>query len=247
LTEEMIDKNKDKLWVLVNYAMASKEVLSHLVTKKCKYVIIECDYKFCKFRSEHHHLFLTGTPCDCHLVKTEGLWTEAFFKRAYKVFFMSETQMNRYKSLFPKMNDLQSLHVQKSSWSKEDIEHLISLSYERDSFNNEKWGILLAPSWIKNQAGTEQYCKQNNLPYEILPKLPYKEFLKAMSKYKGLAFHPSGFDTCPRLVIEAKLIGLELDINDNVQIKNESWFKDSTKEELAELLMQLPSKFWKTL
>lgn len=247
VTEEMIYNNKDKLWILVNYCNVPKDVLSHFVLNKCTYVIIECDYKMCKYRSEHHHLHITGKPCDCSESKEYGLWTEAFFKRSKKVFFMSESQMNRYKTHFPKMQAWTNMCVQKSTWNKNDLEYLSSLAESRKEEHNGKWAILQGVSWIKNQIGSEQYCKQNNMPYDVIPKMEYKAFLKELSKYKGLVFHPTGYDTCPRIVIESKLIGLELDLNDNVEMRYEEWFAKRNREELLSDLSELPEVFWKVL
>jgi hypothetical protein len=53
-----------------------------------------------------------------------------------------------------------------------------------------------------------------------------------------------GFDTAPRLTIEAKLLGLKLDLNENVQHKNEPWFVGSVEEAHAHL-GDLAEKFWK--
>lgn len=247
LTEEMIRENKDKTWILVNFTGALKSILSFFVKYNCKYFVIECDYKFCQHRSEHHHLQITGKSCDCHLNVAQGKWIEAFYKRASNVFFMSEAQMNRYAELFPSLSECISSRkfvVQSSTFSKNDLESIVSLTYRSDLVPIDKWAVLNGPSWIKNQEGTEAYCKTYKIEYEVMQRLPYKEFLEQLSRYRGLVFHPSGYDTCPRLVIEAKLLGLELDLNDNVQIKNEPWFKNSTQDDLYKFLINKPAQFW---
>lgn len=243
MTYDIIDNNKDKLFVLGNFSLVPRDVLSYLVTKRVPYVVVEMDYKYCAHRSEHHHLHMTGRPCDCHTVPMQGKWIEAFYKRAKKVFFMSEGQKNRYQEIFPNMKDWTNLDVQYSTWSKEDLDYILwELNPERKP--NGKWAILQGASWIKNQAGTEAYCKENNMEYEILPRLPYRDFLKKLSEYKGLVFHPGGLDTCPRLVVEAKLLGLELDINDNVQIKYDKAFNEPELDKLLQFFYERPNYFW---
>lgn len=243
LTVEMIENNKDKLWILVNFTNAPRSILSALVTSKCSYIVIECDYKYCVHRSEHHHKHVTGQECDCHTVPMQGKWIEAFYKRAKKVFFMSEGQKNRYQEIFPAMQAWTNLDVQYSTWSKEDLDYILwELAPERKT--NDKWAILQGPSWIKNQSGTEAYCKEHNMEYEVLPRLPYRDFLKKLSEYKGLVFHPGGLDTCPRLVVEAKLLGLELDINDNVQIKYDKAFNEPELDKLLKFFYERPTYFW---
>ena len=248
VTVEMIEKNKDKLWILVNFANCSKQILSALVTNKCNYIVIECDYKYCQYRSEHHHVHVTGKQCDCHTIPTQGKWIEAFYKRAKKVFFMSEGQLNKYKEIFPSMKDWSNLEVQFSTWTKEEIDIIhFELTKDRVFDGNGKWAVLNGVSWIKNQSGTEEYCRKNNMEYEVLPRLPYMKFLKELSKYKGLVFHPNGLDTCPRLVVEAKLLGLQLDINDNVQIKNDLNFTEPDYSKFLRFLIDRPDSFWRKI
>ena len=67
--------------------------------------------------------------------------------------------------------------------------------------------------------------------------------LQKLAESKGLCFKPTGLDTCPRMVIEAKLLGCELDINDLVQHKDEEWFTKGY-EEIKEYLIQRPVYFW---
>ena len=99
-----------------------------------------------------------------------------------------------------------------------------------------------SPSWIKNVDECVEYAKSNSLEYDLVWGLPYSELLEKLSLSKGLVFLPSGKDTCPRLVIEAKLLGCELVLNDNVQHKDESWFENTSK--ILNHLKTRPSFFW---
>jgi hypothetical protein len=73
--------------------------------------------------------------------------------------------------------------------------------------------------------------------------MPYPEFLKKLSTFKGLVFLPAGDDTCPRITVEAKLMGLELITNNHVLHANEEWFNKSIPE-IEEYLLDGPSRFW---
>ncbi len=73
--------------------------------------------------------------------------------------------------------------------------------------------------------------------------MQYKDMLSTLAKARGLIFLPSAGDTCPRIVIEAKLLGCELILNENVMHKEESWFKKSKKEIYAYLLNRV-NVFW---
>lgn len=245
LTADLVAKHKDLTWVLCNWSMAPRDGLSALVTEGCKFVCVEYDYKYCSARSSHlHNLQLGyGKECECHKSKNFAV---ALYKRAAHVFFMSEAQKKEYESKFPAMTEWTHTSVLSSVWKEADLDHICSLRKEA-SERKKEWAVLSGGSWIKNQEATEKWCKENAIPYETVGNRPYWDFLQKLSEYKGLIFHPAGFDTCPRLVVEAKLLGLELNLNDNVQHKEENWFKDASVSATVEYLRSRPSVFWSTL
>ena len=61
---------------------------------------------------------------------------------------------------------------------------------------------------------------------------------------KGICFKPTALDTCPRFVIEAKTLGCELELNDNVQHLKENWFNNSSVEEMLDYLKTRRETFW---
>ena len=73
--------------------------------------------------------------------------------------------------------------------------------------------------------------------------ISYGEFLEKLSSAKGICFHPDGLDTCPRFVIEAKLLGCELELNQNVQHTNEKWFEQDY-EGMVKYLSNRKDYFW---
>jgi len=241
LTEDLVLKNLDKTWILCNWSGVSRDGLVTLVTTGCSYTVVEYDYKYCKFRSSHLHKLQTGEDCKCHLDQ-QGQFVSAFYKRAKQVFFMSEEQMKEYHRLFPGFQKVDNSHILSSVWKDSDLVRLSGIRLTKKS-DNGKWAVLQGGTWIKSQAATEAYCKAKGLSYDLIGGMPYHDFLTALGQYKGLVFHPAGFDTCPRLVIEAKLMGLELDLNDNVQHHNEQWFT-GTPETAEKYLRGAGERFW---
>lgn len=247
VTETMVKGNKDKYWILGNYATVPKAALIELVQSQVKYSIIEYDFKFCKYRSTHLHELQTGNPCDCHLLAHPGKFTVGLMKRAQSVHFMSCEQLYFYHRLFPQMSSWTNLTVQSSTWTDAHLDFLEENGGQRN--RNGKWAVLGGGSWIKNQVATEEYAKQTYGAdkVEVIGNLPYLEFLKKLSEFEGLVFHPSGFDTCPRIVIEAKLLGCKLDLNDNVLHKNEAWFSSEDREVTMEFVRGRGKHFWDVL
>ena len=102
-----------------------------------------------------------------------------------------------------------------------------SLKILREEFKDldrEGWIVLGSASWIKGAEQAEKWCKDNDKKYEVLWGLPYTETLEKLAKAEGFVYLPQGMDTCPRMVIEAKLLGCKLHLNDYVQHKDEIWF-----------------------
>lgn len=242
LTPELVEKNKEKYWILCNWSQSPIEGRIQLVQSGCQYSIIEYDYKYCKYRSSHLHKLTTKNDCDCHLDK-HGKWVASFYKRAEHLFFMSSGQMNEYCRLFPSLKEKSK--VLSSVWEEKDYQKFLNIRNSRAS--NKKWAILKGGSWIKNQQATEQYAKNHQLEYELIGGLPYEQFIQKLGEYEGLIFHPAGFDTCPRLVVEAKLMGLKLDLNENVQHKDEEWFNADNIDVTMTYLRDFYNRFWKII
>jgi len=245
LTPDLIKKYNNKHWILGNFSGVSQESLIELVLSKVKYTIIECDYKYCSYRSSHLHKLQTGHECDCHKQKI-GKFIRTFFQKANKVFFMSEGQMNEYIKLFPQFNNDNFL-LQTSTFEQKTLDHLKQLRELRNANgHNNKFAILKGGSWIKAEKETVDWALQNQIQFDLIGGFKPEQFLSELSKYRGLVFKPAGFDTAPRLVIEAKLLGLELILNDNVQHKDEAWFT-SDIENCEKYLKTRVEYFWSNL
>jgi hypothetical protein len=237
VTTDMVMKYKDDTWIIGNFTALDDKVKIALC-KNVNYSIIEYDYKFCKYRSMEKHFFLEKEVCNC-IDQPNAKINKIFYGYANRVWFMSEKQ----KDIF--LENVSTIKTEKcetlsSLFSEGDLRFMNSI---KDNKKNDKYLILKSHSWIKNTQETIQYAKDNNLSYELVSDLPYHELLIKMSTFKGLIFMPSGGDTCPRIVIEAKLLNCDLIINDNVQHKDEDWFTGSRKD-CCEYLKQRTSKFW---
>lgn len=245
ITEQLISNNKDKHWIIANHSRLPKEMMIELATSGVAYSVIACDYFYCKYRSSHLHELTTKTPCDCHMTD-QGKFILGFHKRAQKVFFMSDGHLNEHKRLFPTMNNWPSnkLIAQGSTFDDATLEMLNNLGAQYP-VKNGKWAIQGGSntSWIKNTDGCVQYCVQNKLPYEIIGGLSPKDFLHKLVQYQGLIFVPKGFDTNPRITIEARLLGLELVLGDLCQNKNDNWF-NLPIEQLYHYLENRANTFW---
>ena len=237
VTKEMLNNEKENFHFIVgNFFNLSDDVKIYMC-KNTSYSIIEYDYKICQYRSLHLHQLKEGTECDCE-TRQSGKINSAFFGYADKVWFMSKEQQDIVSS---KINVLkkQNCEVLSSVFSEGDLRFIRSI---KDNKKNDTYLIMTSNNWIKNVEETVEYAKQNKLDFELVGDLSYHEFLIKLSTSKGLIFHPCGHDTCPRLVIEAKMLGCKLLLNENVQHKDESWFK--TQDSCYEYMSSRNTKFW---
>jgi hypothetical protein len=70
--------------------------------------------------------------------------------------------------------------------------------------------------------------------------------LELLSQYSGMIFLPIIQDTCPRVTIEAKLLGLDVITNEKSQHITEDWWNFEF-DQMSEYLIDRPNIFWKIL
>ena len=243
LTQHLIQQGAQKTWIFFNYRAMDHNLIPAIV-QNLYYYIVEYDYKFCQYRSLELHLRQTGKPCDCHEQQV-GKVISTFHYGADKVFYMSQAQMDLHVERFPFLAENGT--VLSSVFGVKDLEQIENLAAARkEGENNGKWAIVDGNSWIKGVDESRKALDERGEAFEVIGGLSYSDLLRKLSEFKGLVSHPLGHDTCPRLVIEAKLLGLELDINENVQHKDESWFTGS-RDETEIYLLDGHSRFWNVI
>jgi|TARA_R110000824_G_scaffold4779_4_gene22686 hypothetical protein len=234
VTIELLEENKDEYWIFGNFSMVQQSALIYAATH-LKYSILEYDYKYCKYRSPEKHVFFEK-ECDCH-VQHCGKVISVFFAKAKSLWFMSEKQKEYYENIFPFLKN-QNSFVLSSVFDTDTLDFIGGLETNK----NNKWLIVHTGSWIKGTQKGIDYAQKHDLEYFLAENLSYKNMLEALASSKGLIFLPLGKDTCPRLVIEAKLLDCELVINEKVQHATEEWF--DSKESAYEYLERRPQFFW---
>jgi glycosyltransferase involved in cell wall biosynthesis len=237
VTQQHIKENSDSLWVFGNFSSINFNLIPE-IAGNLKYVVLEYDYKFCRFRSIEKHQTETGNPCDCH-DQPIGKLVSAFYYAASHVFWMSAAQRDRYIERFPFLEDMHTT-VLSSVFSDDFFQKIDSMKTDA---SREGWIVLGSGSWIKGADEAEEWCKDNGKPYEVVWNLPYDQILDKMTRAEGFVYLPKGGDTCPRMVIEAKLLGCQLEINDNVQHAEEEWFQMSSGD-ISDYLKSRPMVFW---
>lgn len=212
VTPDLIADHKDDYWVVTNFADMLDKV-KQLLVDNVRYSIVEYDFKICRHRSPCWHAYMTGKPCDCVLNKE-------FFQYADIVFFMSKKQMDYYQARITGINGV----VLSSIFHPETLHNLKQL---KQTEKKDYYIVTYSHSYVKGTRESVKFCIENGLDYRFVCNLSYDEMLKEFARAKGYVYMPAGMDTCPRAVIEAKLLGCNVLTNDNVLHKDEYWFTSS--------------------
>lgn len=244
---------KEGTWIFGNImaipnVTIATNILWLLNNRSC--VKIEFDYGYCAWRSPNSHLSFKNEECECFSGKCEVPPLPEIYKniteKCKHIFYMSQAQLDLHVKYTQQGSAPRS--VLSSCFTKSTYEKFDTLSKKE---KNNKFAIIDGQGgWHTKAKGVEQsitYAKQNNLESDVIKTDTHDEMLEALSNYKGLIFLPIIQDTCPRIVIEAKLLGLELIINSNCQHITEDWWQNKSNQEIISYLKERPNYFWETM
>jgi len=241
LTLEHLEAGHKKHWIFGNFSALDPDIIPSIVANM-SYSVLEYDYKYCRYRSPEKHMNLEQVPCNCHN-EISGKMISAFLYGAKSLWWMSERQMEKYHEMFPFLMERENVVLS----SVFDDEFFFQLKVLREKYQDVKrkgWIALGSNSWIKGAQEAGAWCKENNKDYQVLWNEPYGDVLEKLAQAEGFVYLPQGGDTCPRMVIEAKLLGCELHINDDVEHSKEIWFDTDDLFDTEAYLYAARVKFW---
>ena len=232
---ELIEAGIDGHWVFFNYAGMDLNLIPSLVAN-IKYSIVEYDYKFCKYRSTEKHYENEQKECDCH-ESMQGKLISAFMYGAENLMWMSDSQRNFYYERFPFLKEKNNYTIS-SAFSRETINKLSK--NRKNKKRNSKALIVGSDSWIKGVQDSVKYCTDKKFDFDKIKNVPHNELIKKMGEYEHFVFMPKGKDTCPRILIEAKISGMHIHTNLNCQHTTENWW--TTPEEVEAYISAYPQE-----
>ena len=238
VTLELLQKHQHDFWVFGNFAGLNYNLIPAIVGN-INYAILEYDYKFCNYRSIEKHRQSTVSECNCH-EQVMGKYVSAFLYGADHVFWMSEQQRDRYHHRFPSL--VKRPQTILSSVFNQGFFNVVEIM-RNSTEERSGWLVLGSDSWIKGKDAAIQWCRDNGKRYEVVWNVPYDQMLAKMASAEGFVYLPVGGDTCPRMVIEAKLLGCQVVVNDNVQHSTEKWWQ-SSPDDVCDYLKDRPRVFW---
>ena len=242
LTVEFLQENADAFWIFGNFSSINWSLVP-IIAANLRYAVLEYDYKFCLHRSIEKHQHETGQACDCHN-KQLGQLVASFYSAADAIFWMSEAQRSRYTDRFPGLLNHRNSVILSSVFDQKFFDKIEEV--KNQNLARSGWVVLGSKSWIKGFDQAVKWCEDHGKSYQSYWDLPYDEMLNTLAAAAGFAYLPQGGDTCPRMVIEAKLLGCAVVTNDNVQHASEKWWQGSP-DDVCDYLKGRPDMFWDTI
>ena len=184
-----------------------------------KYLIYEHDHKYLSSRDPSvYEGFLA--PDDSHIVGKE------LYEQASVVLCQSKIHQEVLTKNLP---SVRAVNLSCSVWDESFIKTAKELVIDKTLDT----AIIRSDNPTKNQAQAEQYCKQNNINYDLVSAGSPEELLKVLSRYEQYVFFPKVLETFCRVVVEAKLAGCKIITNPKLLgVASEEWFVSGDREDI---------------
>lgn len=241
LSKDLKIIDSTKRYFISNFVMLSEAVKQQLIKYK-NYIIYEHDHKYTLTRNPFLNPDNTVNPDG--IVPEQFKVNQEFYKNALVVL----CQTKWHQDQLAKNLDCSLDNIGGSLYTQQDIDilnNIISQSINKIDrhiiFNDAEFIVLHSGEQmfqgnnIKNKKGALKYCIDNKISYMFIPRINnQKKFWETIYKYKGFVFLPDIPETCSRLLIETKMLGLEVITNTNTGAYWEPWFKLNGKELIDE-------------
>jgi len=216
LYEGFIQENLDSFFIISNFFGISPAIRD-LIQSKCKYILYCHDYKFVQ------HTNPAVYPDQ--IVPPKDLINVDFHKASHKIICQTQFQKDIYdKNL--KCPD-KTVSFSGNLWSEDHLDLLEDLL---EGKKRTRYAIVNSPYPQKGVKEAVEFCEKEKILYDIIEDPNYEKFLQKLSQYSHLVFFPSTPETCCRLVLEAKMMGVKIVINNLVGCSYEPWYRKEGKE-----------------
>tara|TARA_R110001592_G_scaffold45053_4_gene144254 strand:- start:486 stop:1307 length:822 start_codon:yes stop_codon:yes gene_type:complete len=217
--------HKADVFIISNFTGLSEE--SKLwFQESATYIIIERDQKYVDTRNTAMY--------DGFIAPQSKVVNKSFYSHAKKVFCLTHKQaeiMNMHLDI----ENIETLGC--TQFSQDQFDHIRKMYKEK---KDSKWCIV--PGKRSNKA--IQLCETQSIPYDYLKNCKWNELIETISSYQGIVFFSHAFESCCRLVLEARMLGLKVKTDNRVGCTYEEWFG---KYKGIELISFLETKVEETL
>ena len=211
-----------EFFVISNFSLLSETNKQYFIKDlKGKYIIIERDQKYVRSRN-------TANYKD-YVAPQSQVVNREFYENAKKVFCLTSKQMEIMKRHID-LKNVESLGC--TQFSKEQLQILEDNIGNEKKSNQQIYAIVSG----KRSGQAVALCQSEGLKYDVLNKMPYKDFIGCLSRYDGIVFFSHAFESCCRLLIEARILNLKIITDDKNGCTYEPWFNQYKGEELLRFI-----------
>jgi hypothetical protein len=217
LTAEILDSEKDSTFIISNFFNIHPYILER-IKNEFKYILYCHDYKFVAHMQPQRF--------ENFIVPKHELICVDLFENAQAVICQSSLQEKIHLDNLG-LNNI--INFSGNLWSNEILNLMQALS-ENTSNRNERCSIVKSPYSEKGVAEAVIFCQKNNFDYDLIGHRDYKTFLHQIASNKALVFYAKLPETCGRVVVEAKMMGVVTHSTDLLGASHEPWYNLAGKE-----------------
>jgi hypothetical protein len=208
ITKKFVKENEDSFFIISNFVMLNEEAKREIENKK--YLIYEHDHKYVKNRNP-------GLYKDFIIPKYE-IVNVSFYKNAKAVFCQSRL----HKSIIDKnISGINTISLSGNLWSESHFSILEKMALKN---KQKKSAIMKSDVSHKNTIDSIKYCEMKKMDYELIPSMPYENFIQILGQYEKLIFFPKTPETLSRIAVEARMMNMSVVTNNNLGACSEEWF-----------------------
>ena len=224
------EENGYNHFIVANFAALPEDAKQRLMKKK--YIIYEHDHKYLPNRNPAVY--------PGFLAPKEELVNVDFYTKAIAVICQSIFHKDIVQSNLGLDN---IISVGGNLWPAEILDYLAEMAQVE---KKPTTAVMSSPVPHKNTSDALRFCTLKKIPYELIPPLPYRDFLARLGKNEAFVFLPKTPETLSRIVVEARMMGVKTITNKLVGATKEEWFKLKGVE-LVEYMRAMRPQILKTI
>jgi len=197
--------------MIIGNFLGLTEVTRQIIMQHVRYCIIEHDHKYDRMRNPALYFNFE--------IPKENIVYYDFYKNARAIICQTDLHAEIAKKNL-KINNI--INAGGSIWSDAALDLLSSLV---EKPKNVKFVVLSSLVEHKNTFGAVQWCEFHDRDYDLLTVMPWSTFYNTLASYLGLVFLPKTPETCSRVVVEAKMLGLRVVTNNLVGARSQVWYE----------------------
>lgn len=207
---------KDSILIISNFFHIHPDTL-FFIKENCTYILYAHDYKFVGHTNPNlYENFL--------IPKTDRINLTLYYNALCTICQSSFQEKIHQENLLP---DSKTFNISGNFWGDDHLTLLEDLSTNK---KNGKVAIIDSPYPQKGVAESKEYCEGRGLDYDIISDSTNIKFLKKLSNYSSLCFLPSTPETLCRVIVEAKMMNIDVITNNLIGASFESWYSKNGKD-----------------